>query len=101
MPYDLQRPRLRGLIERIPRTRRFPLTQCGLRAAPCFHRIKARLPRPAPSVVVEEHPTNPAPLRQAVPELAAEPITLKTPPGRRVYSTQLQRLAPDKVSRDS
>ena len=64
--YDLRRLRLRGLIERIPRTRRYRVTQRGLRTALCFHRTYARVLRPALSVLFEDHPTNPVPLQKAV-----------------------------------
>ena len=45
--YDLRRLRLRGLIERIPHTRRYRVTQDGVRTALCYHRIHARVMRPA------------------------------------------------------
>ena len=48
--YDLRRLRLRGLIERIPRTRRYRVTEDGLRIALCYHRTHARVMRPAIAV---------------------------------------------------
>ena len=62
MTYDLRRLRLRGLIERIPRTRRYRVTQEGLRTALCFHRTYARLLRPALSVVFEDCASHATPL---------------------------------------
>lgn len=51
--YDLRRLRLRGLVERIPFTRRYRVTDDGLRTATCCHRIRARVLRPATSVVFD------------------------------------------------
>ena len=56
MTYDLRRLRLRGLIERIPFTRRYRVTDHGLRTALCYHRTYARVLRPAMSVVFEAPP---------------------------------------------
>lgn len=46
MTYDLRRLRLHGMIERIPKTHRYRVTQFGLRAALFFTRVHARLYRP-------------------------------------------------------
>ena len=70
--YDLRRLRLRGLIERIPRTRRYRVTHRGLRTALCFHRTYARVLRPALAVLFEEPPTNPVPLQKAVARVDRE-----------------------------
>ncbi len=56
MTYDLRRLRLHGLIERIPFTRRYRVTDHGLRTALCYHRTYARVLRPAMSVVFEAPP---------------------------------------------
>ena len=48
--YDLRRLRLSGLIERILRTRRYRVTEDGLRTALCYHRTHARVMRPAIAV---------------------------------------------------
>ena len=53
MTYDLRRLRLRGLIERIPFTKRYRITDDGLRAALCYHRTYARVLRPTLSVAFE------------------------------------------------
>ena len=68
----LRRLRLHGLIERIPRTRRYRVTQQGLRTALCFHRTDARVLRPALAVVFEQDAPNPAPLQEAVQRLDRE-----------------------------
>ena len=70
--YDLRRLRLRGLIERIPRTRRYRVTRKGLRTALCFHRTYARVLRPTLSVVFEEQPKHPVPLQKALARLDCE-----------------------------
>ena len=53
MTYDLRRLRLRGLIVRIPSTRRYRVTDDGLRTALCYHRTYARVLRPAMSAVFD------------------------------------------------
>ena len=53
MTYDLRRLRLRGLIERIPFTKRYRVTDDGLRAALCYHRTYAHVLRPTLSVAFE------------------------------------------------
>ncbi len=64
--YDLRRLRLRGLIERITGTRRYRVTEAGLRTALCFHRTYARVLRPALSVVFDNSVSDPRPLQKAV-----------------------------------
>lgn len=51
--YDLRRLRLRGLIERIPRTRRYRLTAEGVCIALAYHRTAARVLRPALSAALD------------------------------------------------
>ena len=46
MTYDLRRLRLHGIIERIPRSHRYQLTDRGLRIALFFSRTYTRLLRP-------------------------------------------------------
>ena len=46
MTYDLRRLRLHGMIERIPKTHRYRVTDFGFRAALFFTRTHARLYRP-------------------------------------------------------
>jgi len=66
MTYDLRRLRLRGLIERIPFTRRYRVTDDGLRTAMCYHRTHARVLRPAMSVAFEAPPHSTARLHRAI-----------------------------------
>ena len=49
MSYDLRRLRLHGLIERIPRSRRYRLTEFGARAATFLSRTHSRILRPGAS----------------------------------------------------
>ena len=46
MTYDLRRLRLHGMIERVPKTHRYQVTNFGFRAALFFTRTHARLYRP-------------------------------------------------------
>ncbi|MCF8212115.1 MAG: hypothetical protein K9K38_22350 [Rhodoferax sp.] len=47
MSYELRRLRLHGLIERVPKTHRYQLTQDGLRTAMFYSRVYSRILRPA------------------------------------------------------
>ena len=55
--YDLRRLRLRlrGLIERIPRSHRYRVTEHGLRIALCYQRVQRRALCPALSAVLDEN----------------------------------------------
>ena len=53
--YDLRRLRLRGLIERIPRSHRYRVTEQGLRIALCYQRVQRRALCPALSAVLDEN----------------------------------------------
>ena len=64
--YDLRRLRLRGLIERVPHSSRYVLTSAGLRCAACYHRVFARVMRPALSVVFSAPPTAERRLNRAI-----------------------------------
>ena len=66
MTYDLRRLRLRGLIERIPRSRRYRVTDEGIRLALCFQRTYARVLRPSLSVIFDDAAEAPTPLQKAV-----------------------------------
>ena len=50
MTYDLRRLRLHGLIERVPHTHRYRLTEDGARTAILYVRVYARGFRPAASL---------------------------------------------------
>ena len=53
MTHDLRRLHLHGLIERIPHTRRYRVTDSGLKTALCYHRTSACVLRPAMLVVCD------------------------------------------------
>ena len=57
MIYDLRRLRLRGLIERIPRTQRYRLTAQGLCVALAYHRTQARVLGPVLSATLDGEST--------------------------------------------
>ncbi|HEX5938723.1 MAG TPA: hypothetical protein VFZ12_00010 [Dehalococcoidia bacterium] len=69
MTYDLRRLRLHGLIERLPRTHRYRLTQDGLHAALFFTRTYTRLFRPGLAQVIPVISPPNSPLRAAFDQL--------------------------------
>ena len=60
------RLRLRGLIDRIPRSRRCRVTDDGIRLASCFQRTYARVLRPSLSLVFDDVMEVPTPSQNAV-----------------------------------
>jgi len=66
MTYDLRRLRLHGLIERIPRTHRYRVTDFGIRAAIFLPRAHHRLLRAGLSAIQQRPPPVPIPLRDAI-----------------------------------
>lgn len=67
MSYDLRRLRLHGLIERVPKTRRYHVTDLGFRAALFLSRSYSRLLRPGlASLVPETEPPAPVPVCRAI-----------------------------------
>jgi hypothetical protein len=56
MSYELRRLRLHGLIERVPKTHRYGLTEEGLRTALFYTRVYSRILRPAMAPVVPAAP---------------------------------------------
>ncbi len=70
MTYDLRRLRLHGLIERIPGTHRYRVTDLGLRSAVFFTRAYNRLVRTGLAEVND--PDAPTPLRRAFVKLETE-----------------------------
>ena len=66
--YDLRRLRLRGLIERIPRTFRYRVTPLGLRTAIFYSRVYTRILRPGLSTLDPVRSPS-APLARAVAKL--------------------------------
>jgi hypothetical protein len=72
MSYDLRRLRLHGLVERVPKTHRYSVTDLGFRAALFLSRSYSRLLRPGLASLVPGHnPPAPTPLRQAFEKLDA------------------------------
>jgi hypothetical protein len=65
MSYELRRLRLHGLIERLPKTHRYRLTDEGLRTALFYTRVYSRLLRPAMAPIIPSPPSDsPADLRR-------------------------------------
>ena len=65
MSYELRRPRLHGLIERLPKSHRYRLTDEALRTALFYTRVHSRILRPAMAPVAPAAPTDsPKALRQ-------------------------------------
>jgi hypothetical protein len=63
--YDLRRLRLHGLIERIPHTFRYQVTDTGLRSARFLTRVHDRLWRTGLAHITDPSPPLPSPLRAA------------------------------------
>jgi hypothetical protein len=63
--YDLRRLRLHGLIERIPHTFRYQVTDSGLRSAQFLTRLHDRLLRTALAEITDPSPPAPSALRAA------------------------------------
>ena len=57
MSYELRRLRLHGLIERLPKTHRYRLTDDGLRTALFYTRVYSRILRPAMAPTVPDAPS--------------------------------------------
>lgn len=70
MTYNLRRLRLHGLIERIPHTHRYRLTELGLRSAVFFTRSYNRIVRAGLAEIND--PDHPGPLRRAFTRLENE-----------------------------
>ena len=66
MTYDLRRLRVHGLIERIPRSRRYRVTARGIRVALCYQRTYARVLRPALAAVFDDDPPRSNRLKRTV-----------------------------------
>jgi hypothetical protein len=65
MTYDLRRLRLHGLIERIPHTFRYHVTDTGLRTALFLTRVHDRVLRTGLAEITDPSPPLPTPLRHA------------------------------------
>jgi hypothetical protein len=71
MTYELRRLRLHGLIERIPHSHRYRVTNFGFRAALFYTRLYARLIRPGMALAAPSAMPTPAPLRRALDQCQA------------------------------
>ncbi len=71
MTYDLRRLRLHGLIQRIPGTHRYRVTDQGLRTAFFFTRTYARVLRPGLAFIGSKAPDDASPLRRQFEKLEA------------------------------
>jgi len=69
MTYDLRRLRLHGLIQRVPRTHRYRVTDFGLRAALFCTRAYTRLLRPGLATIVPQASTTNTALRRSFDQL--------------------------------
>ena len=58
--------RIHGLIERIPRTRRYRVTHAGIRTALCYQRTYACVLRPALAAVFDANPPRNTRLKRTV-----------------------------------
>jgi hypothetical protein len=72
MTYDLRRLRLHGMIERIPKTHRYRVTDFGFRAALFFTRTHARLYRPGFAEVLPNAPPVDSQLQRHLAKIQAE-----------------------------
>jgi hypothetical protein len=68
MSYDLRRLRLHGLIERLPGTHRYTVTDHGFKIALFLSRVHTRLVRPGLAEALDDH-TLPTPLRRRFDQL--------------------------------
>ena len=75
MTYQLRRLRLHGMIERIPRSHRYRVTDAGFRTALFFTRTYNRLLRPGLGRIVPEFSKLSCPLRRAFDKLDHEVTT--------------------------
>lgn len=71
MTYHLRRLRLHGLIERVPGTHRYRVTETGLRVALFFTRAYARIVRPGLSQVMPNAPAGDSALQRQFDQLDA------------------------------
>jgi hypothetical protein len=72
MTYQLRRLRLHGLIERIPKTHRYRLTDFGFRVALFCTRAYSRILRPGLGLVLPATSSLPCPLRRSFDRLEQE-----------------------------
>jgi hypothetical protein len=71
MTYQLRRLRLHGVIERIPKTHRYRVTDCGWRTALFCTRCYSRLLRPGLARILPDEALDDSPLRRRFDQLDA------------------------------
>ena len=71
MTYQLRRLRLHGMIQRLPNTHCYHVTETGLRAALFFTRAYNRLLRPGLAAALPGHRATPTGLKQAFDKIDA------------------------------
>ena len=81
MTYDLRRLRAHGLIERIPHTRRYQVTDTGLQHALLFTHAHDHLLRTGLAQITDPSPPRPTTLRKPPPAPTKPPSTT-SPTGR-------------------
>jgi hypothetical protein len=69
MSYDLRRLRLKGRLERRPKSQTYGLTTLGTKVAVFFTKLAARLFRPGLAAIVPDQPL-PSPLAHALTTVA-------------------------------
>ena len=69
LSYELRRLRLHGLIERLPKSHRYRVTELGFRTALFFTRSYARLIRPALAQLIDPRPMADSRLRRPLEQL--------------------------------
>ena len=74
MTYQLRRLRSHGLIERIPKTHRYRLTDLGFRVALFCTRAYSRILRPGLGLVLPATSSFPSPLRRSFDKLEQQVI---------------------------
>jgi hypothetical protein len=72
MTYQLRRLRLHGLIQRIPKTHRYQLTDFGFRVAVFCTRAYSRILRPGIGLILPATCSLPSPLRRSFDKLERE-----------------------------
>ena len=71
MTYQLRRLRLHGVIQRLPNTQCYHVTETGFRAALFFTRAYNRLLRPGLAAALPDHRAAPTGLKQAFDKIDA------------------------------
>ena len=92
MTYDLRRLRAHGLIERIPRTRRYTVTDTGLQHALLFTHAHDHLLRTGLAEITDPSPPRPTRLRAATAPTRPPSTTSPARPPRRLTARDSNRI---------